>query len=173
MTPSQQDLFAAQGHARGPADQPGRPAESEPSQRQSDGPRPLQCGYKPCKLPARSRAGSRFCSDSHKTAEWERTHPRVKRLADLDRDFERWLSTEWGQRLAREATARALELQRRGVSHYGIGAIWESIRFDWTLRGYPADDFKANNNHRSRLARKIMAEHPELAGFFETRQLRQ
>ncbi len=90
----------------------------------------------------------------------------------LDREFEEWMQTPGGQRLCEEAHRRVRRLRERGVEHYGIGAIWESIRFDWTVSGNPEDEFKANNNYRSRLARFIMDEDPKLEGFFEIRTLR-
>jgi len=45
------------------------------------------------------------------------------------------------------------------------------VRYDHALRTDvdPAEPFKLNNNYRAFYARKIMAEVPELAGFFEVR----
>lgn len=86
--------------------------------------------------------------------------------------FERWLATPHGQYIASETVKRARRLRSRGFTRYGIGAIAESIRFDASLAvGTDEDGFKVNNNYRSRLARKVMDENPDLAGFFETRQL--
>ena len=92
----------------------------------------------------------------------------------LDDLFAEWLQSDIGRAIYVEAASRALQLRARGVVRYGIGAICESIRYDWTLAGrlgVDADGFKVNNNHRSRLARRLMAEHPDLVGMFEVRRL--
>ncbi len=102
--------------------------------------------------------------------DWEA--PNIALETKLDREFNEWLETPYGRSIASEAEKRALALYRRGSRHFGIGAIWESIRFDWTVRGDPDAEFKVNNNYRSRLARKIMDDNPNLDGFFELRSLR-
>jgi hypothetical protein len=55
--------------------------------------------------------------------------------------------------------------------HVGIGHLWEVMRWQrWVeTRG---DFFRLNNNWRSRYARLIMEQEPDLAGYFETRRLR-
>jgi hypothetical protein len=55
------------------------------------------------------------------------------------------------------------------MRRFGIGAIWESIRYDFTLRLSGDDMFRLNNNHRAFLAREIMRNEVDLAGFFELR----
>lgn len=95
---------------------------------------------------------------------WEQAWPTT-----IDEKYKLWRATTAGQTVYREATRRAYRLRGMGVSHYGIGAIAESIRFDHTIRvGRDVDGFKLNNNFRALLAREIMAEHPELE-MFETR----
>lgn len=64
----------------------------------------------------------------------------------------------------------ALRARRRGASRIGIGMLFEVLRWRRTLRT-DGDDFKLNNNYRSRYARMLNTE-PELAGCFETRELR-
>jgi hypothetical protein len=59
-------------------------------------------------------------------------------------------------------------VKRSGVEHYGIGAIWEVMRFKY-LETH-GDLYKLNNNHRAWYARLIMAQEPDLAGFFSTRE---
>lgn len=59
----------------------------------------------------------------------------------------------------------------RGRRRLGIGALWEAMRWELSVQT-DADDFKLNNNFRSRYARKLMDEVPELAGVFELRELR-
>jgi len=66
-------------------------------------------------------------------------------------------------RLARRA-------QRRGVSRFGIGAMFEVLRWRYALRTQ-GDEFKLNNNHRSYYSRLIQHNEPDLEGFFQTRKL--
>jgi len=66
---------------------------------------------------------------------------------------------------------RALQLRRKGWNHYGIKAIVEVVRFHRALETTDPD-FKLNNNYSSRYARILMDEEPELAGFFQTRELK-
>lgn len=63
----------------------------------------------------------------------------------------------------------ASELRRAGRERYGAKSIAERIRWHYATSGGP--DFKLNNVFVSRYARKIIDEHPEFAGFFETRRL--
>ena len=67
-------------------------------------------------------------------------------------------------RLARVALAR-------GRKQIGIGWLWEVLRWNFMMAA-PADDFKMNNNHRSRYARLIMSQEADLLGVFEIRELR-
>jgi hypothetical protein len=63
--------------------------------------------------------------------------------------------------------------QLRAFGHYGIGAIFEDIRYDYrTKNDSRGEKFKLNNNYRSRYARKLMAQERGFEGFFETRRLR-
>lgn len=53
----------------------------------------------------------------------------------------------------------------------GIGMLWELLRWEYGLAG-PETGPRLNNNLRSRYARLVMWTEPDLAGFFDTRQLR-
>ena len=66
----------------------------------------------------------------------------------------------------------ALDLYAKGFRHYGIGALWERMRWHFHVERDQAEEYKLNNNYRSRYVRKMIAEHPELEDFFETRALR-
>jgi hypothetical protein len=66
----------------------------------------------------------------------------------------------------------AFEAYQRGYRHYGIGALWERMRWHFQIEQNMDEEFKLNNNYRSRYARKIIAQHPELEDFFELRTLR-
>ena len=87
-------------------------------------------------------------------------------------EFAHWIATDDGQKAHDAILMRANLLHRAGWRHYGIGALWESARYDYNLRLGPDAGFKMNNNYRSRMARYIMSRHPHLRGFFDTRELR-
>jgi len=65
------------------------------------------------------------------------------------------------------------DLVHRGHNRVGIAMLFEVLR--WETMMHTTDPshagFKLNNNYRSRYARKIMADYPDLAGVFETRGL--
>lgn len=58
-----------------------------------------------------------------------------------------------------------------GARRLGIGMLWEVIRWKYAsaTRG---DDFKANNNFRSRYVRLLRDLHPEWSDVFNVRELR-
>ena len=60
----------------------------------------------------------------------------------------------------------ALDLKRSGRDFYGIGAIFEIVRFH---RAMTTNDpiFKLSNNHRALYSRLLMKQEPELEGFFK------
>ena len=65
----------------------------------------------------------------------------------------------------------ARELQAMGIKRYGIGAVFEILR--WETRHTTGDHgLKMNNNHRAFAARDLMTEYPDLDGFFAIRQQR-
>lgn len=63
------------------------------------------------------------------------------------------------------------ELKRRGYEHCGISLVWERMRWEVAMTTNDPDGFKLNNDWRSRYARLLMEQEPELDGFFRTRQL--
>lgn len=64
----------------------------------------------------------------------------------------------------------AFEKIRRGFKKYGIGSVFERIRWETDqAQGDPNKHFKANNNHRSFYSREFMATFPEHDGFFRKR----
>lgn len=73
-----------------------------------------------------------------------------------------------------EVESELVELARKakqaGAPRYGIGALFEVLRWSRLMQRRPGDEFKLNNNHRAFYARKLMQEHPDLAGFFELRE---
>ena len=62
------------------------------------------------------------------------------------------------------------ELRGRGVQRVGMKMLFEVLR--WSALRTTGDDFRLNNNFTARYARRIMAAHPDLAGVYETRDLR-
>ena len=71
-----------------------------------------------------------------------------------------------------ELVRLARQLKSRGHKRYGIGSLFEVIRWHRALQSRDEAGFKVNNNFRSRYARLIMQRESDLAGFFETRELR-
>lgn len=67
---------------------------------------------------------------------------------------------------------RALALAQRGYRRWGAAAIFEVLRYESAISGQPDDAYKLNNSFRAYYARMFLARHPELDGFFETRQQR-
>jgi len=90
----------------------------------------------------------------------------------VERQFNEWMQTKDGQRVEREVTARAKALRARGITHYGMKALFESIRYDWTVGLLGDGEYRLNNNHTSLLARRVMDNNPDLWEFFEVRRLR-
>jgi hypothetical protein len=62
----------------------------------------------------------------------------------------------------------ALQLKNAGRNRYGIGALFEVIRFHQNIQTTDPD-YKLNNNYRALYARLLMEEFPQLSGFFATR----
>ena len=62
------------------------------------------------------------------------------------------------------------ELQGKGVERVGMKMLFEVLR--WSALRTTGDDFRLNNNYTARFARRIMARYPDLAGVYETRELR-
>ena len=65
----------------------------------------------------------------------------------------------------------ALDLKRRGRDSWGIGGLFEVLRWQRAMTTTDAE-FKLNNNLRAYYSRYLMQHEPELAGFFETREIR-
>lgn len=70
-----------------------------------------------------------------------------------------------------ELVALARQLRRRGHQRIGIGMLFEVLRYQRALETV-GDDFKLNNNYRSRYARLIDEREADLRGAFEMRELR-
>lgn len=66
------------------------------------------------------------------------------------------------------------QVKSRGYTRIGIELIWSAYRWNRMMRTPPKDEygFKLNDHYRSRYARLIMANEPDLADFFQIRNLR-
>lgn len=72
-----------------------------------------------------------------------------------------------------ELVKLARQARQRGLQKIGIGLLWEVMRWNRMMRtDVPEGEFKLNNNHRSRYARAVMDNNPDLDGIFDTRELR-
>lgn len=71
----------------------------------------------------------------------------------------------------RELAALARQWKAAGHNKVGMAALFEVLRWQRGLATRDVDGFKLNNNFRSRYARLLMANEPDLNGFFETREL--
>ena len=65
----------------------------------------------------------------------------------------------------------ARQAKTRGLERVGMKMLFEVVRWEFTLTTTDPD-WKLNNNYTSRYARLIMANEPDLAGMFATRDLR-
>ena len=91
------------------------------------------------------------------------------RISQVEAAFEEYIQTPHGRALERLVIDMARRLLLAGRSRYGIAALFEAARYEHALLGKHDDGFRCNNTYRAPMARKIMREHPDLAGFFETR----
>lgn len=66
----------------------------------------------------------------------------------------------------------ALQLVRQGITQYGIAGLTERLRWDYAIQT-KGEPFKICNDFRSRYARLLAHNEPELKNFFEFRQLRE
>jgi hypothetical protein len=65
----------------------------------------------------------------------------------------------------------ALQLVREGWGHFGISTCWEVLRYR-SMIGTSEGRFKLDDNLKSRYARLLADQVPELAEVFELRRLR-
>lgn len=63
----------------------------------------------------------------------------------------------------------ARQAKHAGAAQYGIGALFEVLRWSRLMAKRPGEEFRLNNNYRAYYARLIMSLYPYLSGFFETR----
>jgi hypothetical protein len=92
-------------------------------------------------------------------------------LSRVEAEFDDWIVTPAGRHVEAEVLRLALEDVEAGERRGEINLYLALVRR--SSRGLTADrsGYRCNNSHRSLLARRLMARHPELAGFFRTRPL--
>lgn len=73
-----------------------------------------------------------------------------------------------------ELVKLARDFKNAGHKKMGIGMLWEVLRWQRAMKTVDpnGDDWKLNNDFRSRYARTIMQNEPDLRGFFEVRELK-
>lgn len=94
--------------------------------------------------------------------------PAAARESRIDRAFAEFhrSNPHVYQRLAEMAR----QLVARGHKRIGIGMLFEVLRWQSAIET-TGDEFRLNNNYRSRYARLLMDREPDLAGVFELREL--
>jgi hypothetical protein len=98
----------------------------------------------------------------------ESVRDRERLRDDYPEGFWEWI--EANDHIYRAFVALARRAKAQGFPRWASVAIVEHLRWETALRdGYSAA-VKINNNARPGLARLAMAEHPDLAGFFCTRE---
>lgn len=63
----------------------------------------------------------------------------------------------------------ALDLKDSGVKHYGISGLYETLRYEASLKAKDEEGFKLNNNYRALYARELARDEPALKDFFKFR----
>lgn len=99
------------------------------------------------------------------------TVPLIPGTTQAELRFLEWIETEDGRTVEQEFIQRARMLKARGKTRYGARALVEVLRYDAAVRLEGDDSFRINNDHAARLARRVMEQCPDLAGFFEVREL--
>ena len=63
----------------------------------------------------------------------------------------------------------ALDLKTSGVRQYGISGLYETLRYETSLRAKDTEGFKLNNNYAALYARELARNEPILKDFFKFR----
>ncbi|MFF9478055.1 hypothetical protein [Streptomyces sp. NPDC014733] len=66
----------------------------------------------------------------------------------------------------------AADYLKRGAARVGIGMLFEVLRWQYATSTATDDEFRLNNNFRSRYVRLLIERHPEWTAAFEVRALR-
>jgi len=88
----------------------------------------------------------------------------------LVRDYRAWRETTDGKAVFLEVLRRARAIQARGFKRFAIGAIWEAIRYDFSLRLGGDHGFRLNDHYCAFIAREVMDVDPNIEGLFQLRE---
>jgi len=84
--------------------------------------------------------------------------------------FEQWAHTPEGGQALDKCIRLAIALKRRGVK-VGMKAIWERVRWHFDTVRAQGEQYAMNNVYTAYAARFIMERVPELAEYFDTREI--
>lgn len=121
-----------------------------------------------------------WCSDAHRFVAWDRANPRAGKARQaaipgesrVERAFAAWIDTAPGRYVEAEVARLARDDKAAGDRRGEINLYLALVRRNSRHLTLDAQGYRCNQNHRSFLARRLMAQRPELAGFFELRALR-
>lgn len=100
----------------------------------------------------------------------DRENGRQRQPQTIQERFEDWLKANHEHfLLIRDYAYDAL---RAGRPRYGIAAIIERVRWHVEIDTRGDEEFKINNDYRSRIVRKLIDEDPRFADLFEIRELK-
>jgi hypothetical protein len=93
-------------------------------------------------------------------------------LTEAERSFREWHDTN--PHIYERLVYHARRLKAAGQTRAGVALIFEVVRYEHMTRVHKpeGEEFKLNNNYRSRYARLIMEREADLGGFFEVRELK-
>lgn len=89
--------------------------------------------------------------------------------SELDKRFKEF--DEANPKVYKKLVQMATDLRARGHKKIGMKMLFEVTRWQ-TMLHTSGDPYKMNNSYCSRYVRKIVSEHPEFDGMFETRTLK-
>ncbi len=72
----------------------------------------------------------------------------------------------------RELVGMARELKTAGHDRFGLRMLWETLRWRRMVRTVDPSGYKLNDQYTAHYARRMMDREDDLAGTFETRQIR-
>lgn len=72
----------------------------------------------------------------------------------------------------RELVGMARELKTAGHDRFGLRMLWETLRWRRMVRTSDPSGYKLNDHYIAHYARRMMDREEDLAGTFETRQIR-
>jgi hypothetical protein len=104
-------------------------------------------------------------------AEPPETHPATRRAKTIDARFR--VFHEANPQVYALLVKLAREAREKGHNRISIGMLWEVVRWNRFVSVVDTSSrYELNDNYRSRYARLIMEQEPELDGVFEVRELR-